>query len=671
MQATRQCPNCHQLVEVSHAYCPHCHQAVDPALIDELHWRYRTLQELDQRIAAGRGGQTIATLREELWREYLARLSDSTASGAPAAQAPAGVGSAAGASAPRAGISPPTQPPLAPRLPPRPAFSWSAFFAEQGIAIIAYTGAFLLLVATLIFEVGGWQALNAAARLAIVLVVYALFGVAGLALPSRARLRTVSQAYLGIFALMTPLIGLAVYQDALRDTAFPVPGVVCVTAWYTTVVYLALALRTRYPAFSYLGWIVAVLAAESILPWAAIDGDWALFTLALAALLLLAPHILHLPTYLSRPAVDISAIASLLLVLLVEVTALNLLSPRAVADGPETAVIGMRPFTFAAVALVGLGLAWMLAARTAWPSAATKNRAEAIEWLSLATIALGAQAGIAIGGDLRLTAGQMADLLAGLALAAGGVALAYRRWAPDQRITRWGAWLLALALPVVGWWINIALPDPNQPLIVALSVGALLSLIIAVVERSEWWVVYEGLALSLVFHSAVNGALGNIRFLGPSEPGAQFRQNATTLTSWHIALVVALWGLAFLLTFSPVTRRFSRPIFVVAAVDALYVSALLLIMPVTLAPLLSHHAYQTATLSGFTALSLIAARRARAPTAGGLAAGVFALLAILPYLISGGSYWQWFLPPLVVAAVALGVRAILGRAYVLPLYAVA
>ena len=113
MQARRECPNCHQLVEASRAYCPHCHQAVDPALVDELRWRYRTLQELDWRIAAGGGGQTIEALREEMWREYLARLSDSTASGTPAAQAPEGVS------------SPPAVlvPPAAPSTPERPPFS--------------------------------------------------------------------------------------------------------------------------------------------------------------------------------------------------------------------------------------------------------------------------------------------------------------------------------------------------------------------------------------------------------------------------------------------------------------------------------------------------------------------------------------------------------------------
>jgi hypothetical protein len=636
---------------------------VDPALIDELRWMYRTLLDLDRRIAAGGSGQTVQALRDEMMREYLARLSDPAVSGIPAGQAAAGAGVMAGGSPPPAGAPPSAWPPAVPPTPKRPPFSWNAFFAEQSIAIIAYTGAFLLLVATFSFEVGGWQALNAAARLAIVLVVYALFGVAGLALFPRARLRTVSQAYLGIFALMTPLVGLAVYQDALRDTSIPVSGVVSVTAWYTTIVYLALALRTRYPAYSYLGWIVAILAAESILSWAGIGSDWALFTLALAALILLAPHFLHLPAYLARPAVGVSAIASLLLVLLVEIAALSLVSAR----GAGTTSIGIQPFTLTAVALAGLGVAWMRAARTVWPEVAAKKRADAIEWLSLTTIALGVQAGIAIGGDLQLSASQMGDLLAGLALAAGAIALAYRRWSAEQRITRWGTWGLALTLPVFGWLINVGVPDPNPPLIVALSAGALLSVLLAVVEGSEWWVVYGGLALFLIFHSIVRGALDGARFSGQVEPTAQFLNYTTALTWSHVALVAAFWALALLLTFSPAIRRFSRPVFVVAAVDALYASLLVLILP----PFSSSPASQTAALAGFTALALLAGWRVRGSVAGGIVTGVFALLALLPYLTASGSYWQWFLPPLVAAAVALGVRSILGRAYALPLYAVA
>ena len=38
---------------------------------------------------------------------------------------------------------------------PGPVFSWRAFIADQAIAVMAYLGGFLLLIATLTFEVSG------------------------------------------------------------------------------------------------------------------------------------------------------------------------------------------------------------------------------------------------------------------------------------------------------------------------------------------------------------------------------------------------------------------------------------------------------------------------------------------------------------------------------------
>jgi hypothetical protein len=75
-----------------------------------------------------------------------------------------------------------------------------------------------------------------------------------------------------------------------------------------------------------------------------------------------------------------------------------------------------------------------------------------------------------------------------------------------------------------------------------------------------------------------------------------------------------------------------------------------------------------------TALVLIAGRSEREQIACDVATGIFGLLALVPYLVASGSkssYWSWFLPPLVAAAAALGVRAVLGRVSTLPLYAVA
>jgi predicted amidophosphoribosyltransferase len=79
MQSTRICPTCHRTVDSSQQYCPFCRNPVDPALLDELRWMYRALQDLDRRITLGEGSTTIQALRDEINADYLAKR---TASGA-------------------------------------------------------------------------------------------------------------------------------------------------------------------------------------------------------------------------------------------------------------------------------------------------------------------------------------------------------------------------------------------------------------------------------------------------------------------------------------------------------------------------------------------------------------------------------------------------------------
>ena len=77
MQASRTCPSCHHTLDASLEYCPYCHNAVDQALLDSLHWMYRTIQDLDRRIALGQGALTVTALRNDISAEYLAKRTDS------------------------------------------------------------------------------------------------------------------------------------------------------------------------------------------------------------------------------------------------------------------------------------------------------------------------------------------------------------------------------------------------------------------------------------------------------------------------------------------------------------------------------------------------------------------------------------------------------------------
>jgi hypothetical protein len=642
-QSTRICPTCHRTVDSSLKYCPFCQNPVDPALLDDLRWMYRVLQDLDRRIALGEGSTTIQALRDDINGDYLAKRTALGAAGSPKEVASI-------AALPRAALEGEKASTAVAQ-----GFSWSAFFAEQSIAILAYTGAFLLLVATLSFEVGGWQVLNDTAKLAIVVAVYALFGIAGLVLLPRPRMRTISQTYLGIFALMTPLVGLAAYQFEFRAAGFSVQGVVSATAWYTTLVYLALALRTRYQHYSYMGWIVGVLAAESILLWANVSGAWCLFILAVSAIVLLTPPLLRLPDFFASPALVVSLVVSVLLAIIMAIVGLIIALQSL---DPYTGMQQIQhPFTVAMVPFALLACFWSIIAR---------SRGLRIgELLELATLALVIQTIASIGGDLNISRIQMGDLLAVLAVLAGATALAYRRLTPDRRTTHSGAWGLALILPLIGWLFNASLPDPNQPLLVCLGIGAMLSFILVVSEKAEWWLVYGGLAILIVFHSVVAGILVQ------SGHGIGTTEYAI-VTAWAlVGLTVVFWIVSLGLTLQASTEHLSRPAYMVAAVTGLYSSLLLIVLPY----FQGHLAYETLTLAGFTALALVAGLRDRTlQPASQIGVGVFGFLTLVPYLLtsaSSASYWEWFLPPVAAALVAVGVRAWLGRGQALPLYIVA
>src|SRR5215469_2289858 len=83
MPSTRICPSCHRSVDSSLEYCPFCQNPIDPALVDDLHWMYRVLQDLDRRIALGQGSTSIQALRDEINTEYLSKRTTPGAAGSP------------------------------------------------------------------------------------------------------------------------------------------------------------------------------------------------------------------------------------------------------------------------------------------------------------------------------------------------------------------------------------------------------------------------------------------------------------------------------------------------------------------------------------------------------------------------------------------------------------
>ena len=214
------------------------------------------------------------------------------------------------------GPSAPAQPPGPPRL------SFQEFLSEHSIMIVSYTGAFLLFIATLLFELYTIN-FNGELRFAGVAGLDLIFGAAGIACLRSQRLRLVGHTYVAIFALLAPLVFVAAYvflnlqsKGISTDQAFLVSGLAC------CVLYIVLALRLRLHAYGVLALLslpVAWLGAIDLLELGAWRGP-ALSPLALVYTLVLfeSPRLKAAGDRFSRfalPFVHASAAASLVLTL--------------------------------------------------------------------------------------------------------------------------------------------------------------------------------------------------------------------------------------------------------------------------------------------------------------------------------------------------------------------
>ncbi|MDP9325682.1 MAG: hypothetical protein M3O87_04000, partial [Candidatus Dormibacteraeota bacterium] len=173
------------------------------------------------------------------------------------ADAAAAATSIAAAVAPTTATGPPAGPvgPTAPRTA-------QAWFDEQGILVLSYIGAFLLVVATLLFEIYGLRGANGVFQFSAVLALNLLFGVLGWLCLRSARLRVVGRSYIGIFALMSPLVVVAAYQFLLlREHGVSPEQALFFGAAYCTILYGILATRLGSVAYAWLSLVALPVAA--------------------------------------------------------------------------------------------------------------------------------------------------------------------------------------------------------------------------------------------------------------------------------------------------------------------------------------------------------------------------------------------------------------------------
>jgi len=168
-------------------------------------------------------------------------------------------------------VAGPLSSPAAPR-PPGP--SLREFFADNSILIISIAGAFLLIVATLLFEIYGTTGFGGEVRFFGVLALNLIFGAAGIVCLGRTRLRLVGQTYLAIFALMAPLTVAAAWvflslesRGISKELALGLGGLGC------AILYAILATRLGSRGYATLSMVALPAAAYGLLA-AAGAGVW-------------------------------------------------------------------------------------------------------------------------------------------------------------------------------------------------------------------------------------------------------------------------------------------------------------------------------------------------------------------------------------------------------------
>jgi hypothetical protein len=644
------------------------------------------VQVLDALAAAGEGGETVADLRERYRTRYLSLRSaaPSTAQSAtmPAATPPQATPRPAPASqpvqpTPLSPAAPAALQPVMPQLsqsvqPVQPVgsvFSWQAFIAEQAIAIMAYLGGFLLLIATLTLEVGRWQGLSDLSKLIAVVLVYLIFGVSGLALRRSATLRTVGRTYLGVFALMTPLVALAVYRYELQGLGMPVAGMVCLAAAYACAVYLALGLRTNFVTYVYLGWVALLVSALALDFWADRSGQWMMPDLALASLVLLVPSLTRRaarpsPTLdmLAAPGWQTAAVSSLvaaggtLIYGLAYFSSSNALNPIA---------YNKMQFALDALAVTVLAVGWSFACRRI-PALRTQKVWQTLSDALVAVFA--ALAGIGIAAWAGADSGGIAWTLALLALAEFAAAVAQQRRAPQEYPLRYVLEIIALTLAFAGFVIRAAVADPNWPLLAVLLAGLIVTLGIALIEHARWWTLVSGFCLIYGFHVAYVGVLASLPHPPLSQmPPEQFAMFVKLLVVGHTALALLVWLLALFLGRAGADvalRRYCPPAAIVALAAALYTLVFL--------PGAQDNLFQAAILGVLALAAFVGSWRINWPLPGGLVSGFFGALAVVPLFIYGAGQ-DWITAAAIIgpALLALGIRRALGQRWAVAPYSVA
>jgi hypothetical protein len=192
------------------------------------------------------------------WAEPLRPRSEAVPTAAPSRPAQtAAAGQTVGASHPA--------PAAVPAAPAHPPISLRDLFAEHSVLILASLGAFLLVVATVLFELYGTVGLGGGVRLAAVVALDIIFAAAGYVALRRPDLRSVGQIYTALAAVLLPLVGLAAWTFLeLGSRGITVDQALAVTGAACAFVYGGLAISLGLRSYGLMSGVAIAVAAWGV-----------------------------------------------------------------------------------------------------------------------------------------------------------------------------------------------------------------------------------------------------------------------------------------------------------------------------------------------------------------------------------------------------------------------
>jgi hypothetical protein len=189
-------------------------------------------------------------------------LSSTAAPAAAPASAPTAMAMSAAPLAPTPAAAAPAPAPVVPSAPP---ISLGELFAEHSVLILASLGAFLLVVATVLFELYGTGGLGGGVRLGGVVALNLVFACAGYLANRQERLHSVGSIYIALAAVLLPLVGLAAWTFLdLGARGITVDQALFVTAGACALTYGYLARTLGLRAYGEMAGVAILVGAWGI-----------------------------------------------------------------------------------------------------------------------------------------------------------------------------------------------------------------------------------------------------------------------------------------------------------------------------------------------------------------------------------------------------------------------